>query len=237
MTNQTTNQATNRSLGPMDDLLLTLAEASARTGLTVEALRQRAKRRQLRTVKGNDGLVRLRLSPSDIDRLATMRPTGQPVERPTSQLVERPVADQSVNPGNIGVLERVTTLLREQVELTARLSAELVEERQRRGAAEGNAADLRRQLAELERNLRAARAGTGATSGLASEGDSAVRTAQETRELAEVPNRAKVAEEEQGEAKERARVVEKEHGETADTVGRLLGRGLLARLFNRKLPP
>jgi len=134
-------------------------------------------------------------------------------------------------------LERVTTLLREQVELTARLSAELVEERQRRSGAEGTAADLRRQLAELERNLRAARAGAGATSGLASEDDSVVRTAQETRELAEVRNRAKVAEEKQGEAKEHARVVEKEHGETADTVGRLLGRGLLARLFNRKLPP
>ena len=69
---------TDQSTGPSDERLLTLAEAAALTGLSVEALRQRAKRRRLRTVKGNDGLVRVRLSLKEIDRLKTGQPVGQP---------------------------------------------------------------------------------------------------------------------------------------------------------------
>jgi len=141
--------------------------------LTVKTLQQRARRRQLQTVKGHDGLVRLRFSSGDANGLATLRST------------DRLIVGQLTNPDNFGALERTTTLLREQLELAARLSEELVEERQRRRAAESTTADLQRQLAELEQDLSIA------ISGLASEGESTVRTAQEPYELAEMEERAK----------------------------------------------
>lgn len=172
-----TRQIANQSLGPMDDLLLTLAETSARTVLTVETLRQRAKRRQVRTVKGNDGLVGLRFPSRDVDWLETMRPI--------SQTVRSSVADQLVNSDDAAALERTTTLLQVQAELIARLSEELIKERQRRGTAESTTADLQGQLAQLERNLCAD------MSDLASEDDGTVKTVQETHELAKMEDQAK----------------------------------------------
>lgn len=170
-------QTTNQPLGPMDDVLLTLAEASARTVLTVEILRQKAKRRQARIVKGNDGMVGPRFPSRNAGWLETMRTT--------SQTVRSSVADQLVNSDGAAVLERTTTLLQVQVELIARLSEELVEERQRREVAESTKADLQGQLAELEQNLCAD------MPDLASEDDGMVRTVQEAHELAKMEDQAK----------------------------------------------
>ena len=52
----------------MSDLsLYLLTEAAERTGLTVEAIRQRIKRGRLEAVKGNDGLLRVRLTSADME--------------------------------------------------------------------------------------------------------------------------------------------------------------------------
>lgn len=41
--------------------LYTLAEAARLTGMSVDALRHRVKRRKLQSVRGNDGMTRVRL--------------------------------------------------------------------------------------------------------------------------------------------------------------------------------
>lgn len=206
-----TTQTANRSLAPLDDLLLTAAEASAHAVLAVEALRQRAERRQFRTVKG-EGLAGLHRSSGTADQLAPMRSTVRSAQRA--------VADQLANSDNAAVLERTMALLREQVKLIARLSDELAEERRRRGAAEGVAADLQRQLAELERSLCAA------ASGLTSEDDNTVRAAHEMRALAKMEDQAK-------EWRKRSR---KRPRSARRWLRKVVGR-LLAWLFNGRLTP
>jgi hypothetical protein len=49
--------------------LFLLTEAAERTGLTVDALRKRIRRGKLEVVKGNDGLVRVRLTSADLEAL------------------------------------------------------------------------------------------------------------------------------------------------------------------------
>ena len=61
--------------------LYLLTEAAERTGLTVDALRKRIRRGRLETVKGNDGLVRVRLTAADMDSLRLVE--GQPKPSPT----------------------------------------------------------------------------------------------------------------------------------------------------------
>ena len=86
----------------MDGKLYLLTEAAELTGATVEALRQRIKRRKLQGVRGNDGRLRVRLSTAEITTLtATGRtesgPTRhpeQPPEQPPERPVERPVGQQ-----------------------------------------------------------------------------------------------------------------------------------------------
>src|SRR3954464_3523569 len=73
--------ATDQQVVPIDQPY-TLTEAAKLTGLSVEALRQRIKRRTLVATKGNDGLMRVRLSPTDLSRLAE---TGHNHERPTGR--------------------------------------------------------------------------------------------------------------------------------------------------------
>lgn len=201
-------QPINQSFVVTDDLLLTLAEASARTALTVETLRQRAERRQFRTVKG-DGLAGHRPS-GTINRPAAVRPARPPVQQA--------VADPVASPGGAVVLQRTTVLLREQVELIARLSEELVEEHQRRRAAESAAASLQSQLAELEQTLCAA------APGLASRNDGAAGMTQETRALAEMEDQAR-------DWRRRSR---KRPGSARRWLKRSMRR--LARLFNRRRP-
>ncbi len=64
----------------MDGKLYLLTEAAELTGATVEALRQRIKRRKLQGVRGNDGRLRVRLSSADI---ATLTATGRGEASPT----------------------------------------------------------------------------------------------------------------------------------------------------------
>jgi hypothetical protein len=128
-------------LSPADMRLMTLAEASEATGLTVEALRQRIKRGKLRGLKGNDGLLRVRLAQADIAELQGGRTTSQLVGQPTGQLVDQPVE----------------ALLRQQLQhaeeraLAAQAVADSRAEalallHERIGRAEGEAAALRDQL-------------------------------------------------------------------------------------------
>ncbi len=56
--------------------LFLLTEAAEHTGLTVDSLRKRIKRGKLETVKGNDGLVRVRLTTADMEALRLAE--GQP---------------------------------------------------------------------------------------------------------------------------------------------------------------
>ncbi len=171
-----TTQATNQSRGRMDDLLPTLTETSARAALTAETLGQTA-RRQVRPVKASDGLVGLHLPSGGAGRLEAMGPT--------SQTVRSSAADQLAASDSAAVLERTTTLLQAQVELIARLSEELAEERQRREAAESAKAALQKQLAELERSLRAG------MSGLTPECAGAGQAVQESHKLANMEDQAR----------------------------------------------
>ena len=63
------------------DGLHTLAEAAAMTGQTVDALRKKVRRGKLEAIRGNDGLVRVRLTEADVASLRRDRvpDAGQPV--------------------------------------------------------------------------------------------------------------------------------------------------------------
>lgn len=148
----------------MLDRLLTLTEAAEATGCTVEALRQRVKRRKLHAVKGNDGRLRVKLTQADVDALSLGRVTGQPVGQPVEaegvvKALEARVHDLQQRAAELRAdLERERSehrderaqLLQRAEELEARLR--LVEDR---GAEERNAA--RRELEELRCELAHAR--------------------------------------------------------------------------------
>jgi chromosome segregation ATPase len=87
--------------------LLLLTEAAERTGLTVEALRQRIKRKKIRAILGNDRLLRVRLTDAELEALKTGRPTGQPAGQPTGQPVE--------NESTISALHGEIATLRDRV--------------------------------------------------------------------------------------------------------------------------
>src|SRR5215210_2290097 len=61
-----------------DPSLHLLTEAAERTGLTVDALRKRIRRGKLDTVKGNDGLVRVRLTSADMEALRLSEGQARP---------------------------------------------------------------------------------------------------------------------------------------------------------------
>ena len=138
-----------------DQSLYLLTEAAERTGLTVEALRQRIKRGKLDAMKGNDGLLRVRLTTADleaIDRSATSHggfaPTGQPVN---DDRLLKALQDAAEARGE-------ATALRERAEMAETRAAQaeaavavVPELRERAGRAEGEAATLREQL-KAERN-------------------------------------------------------------------------------------
>jgi len=119
----------------MEVRLLTLTEAAAATGLTVEALRQRVKRRQIVATKGNDRHLRLRLTDDDIDRLRPGVPTGQQV----GQQVGQPD-----DPGVFKAMAEHVTTLREQL---TRAQADADSARRDVAGVRAEAADERRQAA------------------------------------------------------------------------------------------
>jgi excisionase family DNA binding protein len=71
-----------------NDQLYLLTEAAELTGVTVDTIRQRIKRRKLYAVKGNDGRVRVKLNEVDITALKASQTTSQSVNLPTSRLAE-----------------------------------------------------------------------------------------------------------------------------------------------------
>jgi hypothetical protein len=80
MDRPTTGQLTDQP--PADPLWLPIAEAAVRLGITENAVRNRLKRRTLRSRKGNDRRVFVLLDPTDQpptnDRPATDQPSDQP---------------------------------------------------------------------------------------------------------------------------------------------------------------
>ena len=119
--------------------LLTLAEASKRTGLTVDALRKRIRRGLLDVVKGNDGLVRVRLPASDM--------AGQGLAD------GQPMPSLSIdNSREIKALEDMVAAMRERAEKAEaardKAQAEAAEQRSRADRAEGAVDGLREALAE-----------------------------------------------------------------------------------------
>lgn len=64
---------------PIEARLYTLNEAADLTGLSVDALRQRIKRRKIQAHRGNDGLVlvRVRVDGEAVEALRTSRPPSR----------------------------------------------------------------------------------------------------------------------------------------------------------------
>ena len=124
-----------------------LTEAAAATGLTVEAIRQRVKRRQIVAFKGNDGLLRVRLADDEIEALKTGRPTSRPTGQPTEQPTGHEVLREA-----IAVLERQLTAVRKDLETAAQNATvereKLTQERQ------SILADLRQSQTQLANTLK-----------------------------------------------------------------------------------
>ncbi len=128
--------------------LYTLGEAAELTGLSVDAFRKRIQRGRLRAVKGNDGMVRVRLDLGQIEALKAGQASSHPAEldRLTSALEaeaaalrealarERARADQS------DTRERAAT-------------AEVADARERAARAEGEAEAARERAARIEAEL------------------------------------------------------------------------------------
>jgi hypothetical protein len=120
----------------MSDLsLYLLTEAAERIGLTVEAIRQRIKRGRLEAVKGNDGLLRVRLTSADMEAFANRPATGHPAPTMTGQATGD---DRLTN-----ALQAAAAALREAIG----------RERERADKAEARAgqAETRAERAEAER--------------------------------------------------------------------------------------
>lgn len=139
--------------------LHTLAEASRLTGLSVDALRQRAKRGKLDTVKGNNGLVLVRLTTADREAISLGADRSSSLTA-TSQADQ---GDQVVKALEGQVTSLNEALARERLRVdAAEARAELAERerseaRERAARAEGEAVGLRaaldteRQAASRER--------------------------------------------------------------------------------------
>jgi hypothetical protein len=111
-----------------EDKLYLLSEAAELTGSTVEAIRQRIRRRTLQAIKGNDGRVRVKLTGADIAALMAARPSGQPYGQPYGQPSERPSGHHDEDSSAIKALEAYVNALREDL---ARERADHSAERER----------------------------------------------------------------------------------------------------------
>ena len=139
-----------------DQSLYLLTEAAERTGLTVEAIRQRIKRGKLEAVKGNDGMLRVRLTTADleaIDRSATgyapRTATGQPVD---DDRLLKALQDAAEARGEAAALRERAEMAEARADRAEAAAAAIPELRERVGRAEGEAAALREQgRAERER--------------------------------------------------------------------------------------
>jgi hypothetical protein len=87
-----------------EPFLLTLNEAADQTGLTVDALRKRIKRGRLRSFRGNDGLVRVRLNEEEMEELRADRPSS----RPASPLAEESAVVRALEAHNVTLQEQLS---------------------------------------------------------------------------------------------------------------------------------
>ena len=140
-----------------------LTEASGLTGLSVDALRKRIRRGKPETVKGNDGLVRVRLTTADMEalRLAEGQPRPSPPDE-SGRTIAALEAERDAARLAAAKAEGESGTLREQVgaeraradraeaagaearALADRRLLEVAELRERAGRAEGEAEALRR---------------------------------------------------------------------------------------------
>lgn len=127
-----------------DQSLYLLTEAAERTGLTVEALRQRVKRGKLDAVKGNDGMLRVRLTTADleaIDRSSTSQSalglTGQPVN---DDRLMKALQDAAEARGEAIALRERAEMAEARADRAEAAAAVVPELRERVGRAEGRAA-------------------------------------------------------------------------------------------------
>jgi chromosome segregation ATPase len=117
--------------------LYLLTEAAERTGLTVDALRKRILKGKLERVKGNDGLVRVRLTTADMEALKLGE--GQTKPSPSDE-----------NGQAIKALEAEATALRERAAKAEGESATL-RERMESERARADRAETERDAARDER--------------------------------------------------------------------------------------
>ena len=138
-----------------DPTLYALVDAARRTGLSVDALRKRIKRGLLQTVKGNDGLVRVRLTEADMESL---KPADvQPVASRTTA-VDSTIRQLEAEVGTLR--ERAANALGERDMARAshaNAQAEVVAERARTAQAEREREEARVRAAEAEGELRGLR--------------------------------------------------------------------------------
>lgn len=134
--------------------LLTLNEAAEATGLSVDALRKRIKRGRIRSHRGNDGLVRVRLDDAEIEALKADLSTS----RPASQLAEE-------SPAISALQDHIATLREQLAAADARASEALTDLRTERKVsserAEADAEERRRlaaRITELEAEIAATKA-------------------------------------------------------------------------------
>ncbi len=135
-----------------DQSLYLLTDAAERTGLTVEAIRQRIKRGKLEAVKGNDGMLRVRLTTADLEALDRSSPG-----RAAPTAAGQPVNDDRL----LKALQEAAEARGEAVALRER--AEMAEARAER--AEAETATERARAAQAEREREAARIAAAAAEG------------------------------------------------------------------------
>jgi multidrug resistance efflux pump len=155
----------------MSDLsLYLLTEAAERTGLTVEAIRQRIKRGRLEAVKGNDGLLRVRLTSADLESFANRSTTGHPAPTATGQASDD---DRLAN-----ALQAAAAAQGEAVALREAMGRE----RERADKAEGQAASERAKADKAEAEREAARIATARAEGEAAALRGQVQAAEAARD-------------------------------------------------------
>lgn len=137
--------------------LYTLAEAASLTGMSVDALRHRVKRRKLQSVRGNDGMIRVRLD--DTTMMAS-----QTSQEPASPLSQLPGHGQTISAleghvaslrERIAVADTLAAALRERIDRAEQEHDVIRQDREdarvRAATAEGQAEALREALTDARR--------------------------------------------------------------------------------------
>ena len=141
--------------------LYTLAEAASLTGMSVDALRHRVKRRRLQSVRGNDGMIRVRLTEATTKASHTSQAGDDAASTLHSQLAESGQALDAMASHVASLRERLAMADTAAAQLQDRISRieqerdairqDREDARVRAATAEGEARALREALAEARR--------------------------------------------------------------------------------------